>query len=214
MLKVFYNKSQIFLTEDAGVDKLSQTRSKVVLSYHNRTELWEIIKYVETDAPYLEKVFITGRSFELLKQDFFACFTLVEAAGGVIINEKNQILLIFRKGKWDIPKGKVEAGESYDTAALREVSEETGITDVKIVHPLNNIAVNGQATWHFYKQKGERIIKPTYWFEMKCHSNVNFVPQIEEGIELMEWADREKLPDYYNNIYGSIRDVLDIYVIS
>lgn len=196
------------------MDNLSQSRSKVVLSYRNRTELREIIQYIETDTPYLEKVFITGRSFELLKQDFLACFTMVEAAGGVIINEKNQILLIFRKGKWDIPKGKVEEGESYHTAALREVAEETGITDVKIVRPLENIRVNGNATWHFYKQKGERIIKPTYWFEMECHSEVSFVPQLEEGIESMQWTDRDKLPEYFDNIYGSIRDVLDLYAIS
>ena len=211
MLKIFYNKTEIFLVEDPGMDNLGLSRSKVVLSYRNRVERREIISYIESETLSLEKVWITGRSFEHLKQDFLACFTIIAAAGGVILNERNELLLIYRKGKWDIPKGKIEEGESNDVAAIREVGEETGISQVEITHPLADIPVNGNATWHFYRQKGERVLKPTYWFEMRSNSDVAFIPQQEEGIERIQWTDRSTLSEYYNNSYGSIRDVLELY---
>lgn len=136
-------------------------------------------------------------AFNQLKQQF----TLVPAAGGFVINTQNDILLIFRRGKWDLPKGKLDEGENIRECAVREIREETGI-EAKIEKPL-------VITYHTYKEKGRYILKESHWFLMKT-DQTNVQPQTEEDIELCEWVKPVNLGPYFSNTHASIADVLQL----
>jgi len=109
------------------------------------------------------------------------------AAGGVLyrlVEDSYEVLLIRRNGYWDIPKGKLEDGETVEECARREVSEEIGI-------PLPQIVASLDATWHSYVLDGETMAKTTHWFLMTTTAQL-FTPQVEEQIELVEWVPLEQ----------------------
>ena len=166
-------------------------KSKYLLNYIDLLE-----KSKKFDA-----LFIHAEDGEQLFNDFKELYKLIEAAGGVVFNEKNEILMIYRLDYWDLPKGKIDKGESPEEAAVREVIEETGIDNITLGPQLT-------ITYHTYKSNnGKRILKRTYWYEMKTHDQ-KLVPQKEENIEIAEWTT---IPDFYekNRIaYKSILDVL------
>lgn len=139
-------------------------------------------------------------SLEALKKAFFKKFTRVEAAGALVWNEKDEALMIFRLGKWDLPKGKMEKKEKPETCCLREVTEETGLSELVIIKQL-------PSTFHTYHQDNQFILKETYWFVLNGSSKEPLVPQTEESIEQAVWVKREALPEYLKNTYPSIIDV-------
>ena len=144
---------------------------------------------------------LCNREFAKLKKSFFKHFTLIEAAGGVVLNEKKEILFIKRMGKWDLPKGKVEEGERIPQAAVREVEEETGVSG------LTNKGNIGE-TYHTYHAFGKHILKTTYWYHLTCHSGQTLVPQTEEDIEEIRWFSTRDIKIPVANTYPSIRDIL------
>ena len=117
-----------------------------------------------------------NRTFECVRR----ALREVPAAGGAVRREDGKLLFIFRRGYWDLPKGKIEKGEGIPVAATREVEEECGLNDVRIVAPL-------ETTYHIYSYKGDWAIKPTYWFLMEQHCNAQPVPQEEEDITKVAW---------------------------
>ena len=120
------------------------------------------------------------------------------AAGGKVVNSKNEILFIYRNNKWDLPKGKAERNENIAETALREVKEETGIKDISITKPL-------QVTYHIFKKNKKYRLKITYWFEMMS-SNVNqLVPQLDEGITRAEWISPPEIEKIKTKCYANIR---------
>jgi hypothetical protein len=125
-------------------------------------------------------------------------FSKIVAAGGIVINDKNEILFIFRDEKWDLPKGKTEKNENITQTAIREVKEETGIKDLIIVKPLDK-------TYHIFKRAKKKYLKETYWFEMKSNFDKKFTPQIKEGITRVEWISKEKIPLIMKNTYENIK---------
>ena len=127
--------------------------------------------------------------------------TLVEAAGGVVYNSNNQVLMIFRNGKWDLPKGKLEIGETIQECALREVEEECGVSDLQIFEKLIR-------TYHVYDLDDSLILKRTHWFKMNTQFSNAPVPQIKEGITKVEWVSQKDLLKKLSNTYGSIKDLL------
>ena len=128
-------------------------------------------------------------------------FKLIIAAGGIVKNQEGRILFIFRNGKWDLPKGKLEKGEDIETCAVREVEEECGISGVK----LQDLCL---ITYHTYKQK-DNVLKPTYWYHMTYDGTEELIPQLEEGITKVKWVKPEKLAKVRKNTYTSINDVLN-----
>ncbi|MEL6536095.1 MAG: NUDIX domain-containing protein [Bacteroidota bacterium] len=129
-------------------------------------------------------------------------FTLVEAAGGVVEKE-NKVLMIFRLGKWDLPKGKLEGKESPEEGSVREVEEECGI-EAELVSPI-------VATWHTYFRNEKWMLKKTYWFQMACVEDENMEPQYEEDIEQVVWLSRSETEEVLINSYNSIRYVMQEY---
>ncbi|WP_313307700.1 NUDIX hydrolase [Epilithonimonas hominis] len=190
MYKVFINEKRLILSSepqdspktlnydgshsfDFAIDLLENTASQGLNIYHNNVEeLWA---------------------------DFRNYFKNIEAAGGVVINPENKILFIHRLGKWDLPKGKIEKGESREVAAVREVEEECGISNLQLKDFLN-------ATYHIYTERdGKKILKTTYWFEMFYAGNETPKPQIEEGINEVGWKNEAEIetviiPSTFQNI--------------
>jgi 8-oxo-dGTP pyrophosphatase MutT (NUDIX family) len=109
--------------------------------------------------------------------------------------------MIFRRGKWDLPKGKLDEGEDLETCALREVKEETGLEKIEMDKAL-------AVTYHTYHQYGEHIIKESHWYLVKSFKQKEFKPQTEEDIEKCEWVPLTTLGPYLDNTHASIRDVI------
>ena len=126
------------------------------------------------------------------------------AAGGLVFNDKNQLLMIFRRGKWDLPKGKLDEGENIEDCAVREVKEETGLTEVA----LKNFA---GITYHEYfdKYSNDNALKETHWYKMHAPANQPLVPQTEEDIEIIEWVDAKHIPEKLQNSYVNIVEIID-----
>lgn len=110
-------------------------------------------------------------------------YTIIDAAGGIVENGNGEILMIFRRDKWDFPKGKVEDGETWEEAALREVEEETGVQQLAITEALPD-------TQHTYELHGTPILKYTHWYRMHAPKQ-ELVPQTEEDIAQALWIHKE-----------------------
>lgn len=131
----------------------------------------------------------------------FEKYRLMTAAGGLVVNDEGHILMIFRRQKWDLPKGKLEEGESIEECAEREVKEETGLNDLQIQDRLIT-------SYHTYKDKKQYFLKETHWFLFAAPGVQSLQPQTEEDITKIEWADPVRLANYCDNTYGLIKDVL------
>ncbi len=128
-------------------------------------------------------------------------FVLIEAAGGLVVNENNDCLVIFRKKVWDLPKGKLDYDESPEQAAKREVKEECGIKKLKLDKFLLN-------TFHTYSEKNKFILKKTHWYSMSASSDEILIPESGEDIEKVSWMNKEKIHEIaFKNTYASIKDV-------
>jgi 8-oxo-dGTP pyrophosphatase MutT (NUDIX family) len=138
---------------------------------------------------------------QALKKEFFRKFTLVQAAGGVVKNSNNELLLIYRRGKWDLPKGKLDKGETLEDCAVREVMEETGLKNVVLESPL-------MITYHTYHEGTKFILKESHWYAMKVNGEQKLVPQTEEDIAEIKWVKPGDLNNYYKNAFPSVIDVL------
>lgn len=134
-------------------------------------------------------------------QQFQNLFTPVTAAGGLVLNENNHYLFIFRRGKWDLPKGKLDEGENIVDCALREVQEETGLQKVMVDTPLGS-------TWHVYPENGQWMLKESIWFIMKGSSDERLVPQLEEEITKIEWVPPGALAPKLDNTFPSVLEVI------
>ncbi|HEY1024919.1 MAG TPA: NUDIX domain-containing protein [Sphingobacteriaceae bacterium] len=131
--------------------------------------------------------------------------TFIKAAGGVVRNEENMFLFIFRNGKWDLPKGKLDADEKPRKAAVREVEEECGIRISKLGDKLCN-------TYHVYQENGSLILKKTSWYKMVAEGQTSLIPQIEEGITDARWVATTDFGMIRSNTYPLIADVLTLIV--
>jgi 8-oxo-dGTP pyrophosphatase MutT (NUDIX family) len=123
---------------------------------------------------------------------------MITAAGGMVFNNKKEILFIYRKGRWDLPKGKVDKGESLETAAIREVEEETGVKNLEIKKFIDT-------TYHILKRNGKYKLKETYWYEMHTGYDGKLIPETKEGIKKAKWKNFEKSQKAISKSYENIK---------
>lgn len=130
-------------------------------------------------------------------------FTLIEAAGGVVVNGRGEWLMIRRNNRWDLPKGHVEAGESFDRCAEREIEEETGVK-AAVLRPLCD-------TWHayFFPKTQRWELKRTHWYLLRSTERGELKPQTEEGIVEVAWCTPNDVEHYLKESYPTIRRVVE-----
>lgn len=130
-------------------------------------------------------------------------FTLIEAAGGVVVNGRGEWLMIRRNNRWDLPKGHVEAGESFDCCAEREIEEETGVK-AAVLRPLCD-------TWHayFFPKTQRWELKRTHWYLLRSTERGELKPQTEEGIVEVAWCTPNDVEHYLKESYPTIRRVVE-----
>ena len=133
-------------------------------------------------------------------KEFEKAFTLIQAGGGVVRNPQGRILFIKRRGKWDLPKGKLETGEDISECAQREVEEETGVKDLFVLG-------KRVITYHIYKQDEQWCLKETHWYNMYSDGREDLRPQKEEDIEVCAWKKPKKLKKLLKNSFSSLREV-------
>lgn len=196
MYEVFIDGKTVILTDkpepEVGHDKF------IYLKYDDFEELHFVLEMLD-NVPGVRNAVFHHPDVDALFRDFRAHFHEIDAAGGVVVNPSDEVLLIHRRGKWDLPKGKREPHETREEAALREVEEECGVTSLKCIGHLID-------TYHVYAEKGRHILKKTEWFDMRAPKG-NLKPQLEEDIERAEWVSNIDIDalDTYPNIRKVLR---------
>jgi ADP-ribose pyrophosphatase YjhB (NUDIX family) len=138
-------------------------------------------------------------------KEFKEKLVTIKATGGIVTNKKNQILFIYRKGKWDLPKGKMEKNESKKESALREVIEETGVKKLKIINFFST-------TFHLIKVKREYFLKETHWYTMKTKYDGKLKPQKSEGIISAKWKTFDEALEIKKKTFRNIAIILTKYL--
>ncbi|WP_111708320.1 NUDIX hydrolase [Lutibacter citreus] len=190
MYKVFVNDNPIILTEN---NKISTN-----LKINNFKEV-QIIDLIEELFQLKNSgICLICDDLQMCWSTFIKYFKIQKAAGGKVLNDKNEILFIYRFKKWDLPKGKLEKGESISQCAKREVEEECGVSNLEIKKEL-------ETTYHIFKRKHKTILKITHWYLMTTNYSGKLVPQLEEGIEDVTFFDEAKTKEALVNTYENIK---------
>ena len=195
MYKVFVNRLIINLTSDK--EFLNNSKTYLLSSI----SIKEIIKKLKIH----DEVFLYYPDEKKLLKEFKEKLVTIKATGGIVTNKKNQILFIYRKGKWDLPKGKMEKNESKKESALREVIEETGVKKLKIINFFST-------TFHLIKVKSEYFLKETHWYTMKTKYDGKLKPQKSEGIISAKWKTFDEALEIKKKTFRNIAIILTKYL--
>lgn len=189
MYKVFVNESPLILTNKRPENDLGN----VFLMED------DAINYAITalSKKLLDSAYIYDATEEILEK-FSMKIPMVVAAGGMVRNDKGKVLFIYRNDKWDLPKGKLDKGESIEKAAIREVEEETGVKDLRIKNYL-------KTTYHIFKRNGEFRLKKVVWFDMTTSYSGKLTGQKDEGITKVKWKGSKKIEKALKNSYTNIK---------
>lgn len=190
MYKVFVKDIPIILSTQKKIDSQYKTLPLEEVKFKKLVK-----KIYNGEALYVN---LYHKNAEKLEGYLRKQLKVVEAAGGLVQNNKGEYLFIRRNKKWDLPKGKIEKGEGVRTAAIREVIEETGVDQVVIRDYL-------QTTYHVFKRNGKFRLKVTYWYIMYSEYDGDFSPQLDEGIKKVRWKNFEKSQKALTDSYGNIK---------
>ena len=195
MYKVFVNRLSIVLTSEKNY--LDNSRTFLLTSI----TIKEIVKKLKLN----DEIFLYHPNKKKLLKEFKKKLKTIVAAGGIVKNDENQILFIFRKGKWDLPKGKIEKNEKIDDGALREVVEETGVKKIKIDRFFDT-------TYHIIKTKKQFFLKETHWYKMKSNYKGKLKPQKSEGIRSVRWKKIKEAKEIKKKTFRNISIILTTYL--
>jgi ADP-ribose pyrophosphatase YjhB (NUDIX family) len=194
MYKVFVNHKEIILTTSAP----KSAKAKVLAL--DKTPLTKIIRILKTTK--IQKLYLTHHDPASLIHLFKQKLPVTTAGGGVVRNQKNELLFIFRKKKWDLPKGRIEKKESLEAGAKREVKEETGVKKLRVG------ALAGK-TFHVFKRNNRYQLKETYWFYMETTYAGKLVPEIKEDISKAVWKNYKKAKKALGKTYPNINHLFE-----
>lgn len=213
-MKIFLEERTI---EFIGNMQAAGSADILTFEYQQGKQIKEVWKEFESDQSKKRLLIWSKDENANAVSEFFSLFRIIIAAGGIIRNEKGEILFIFRYGKWDLPKGKLikhhephftfeqytgfKINENPVEAAVREVMEETGLKEVKVMHEL-------ASTYHIFYKTKKKLIKRTYWFEMFAESQQVLMPQEKEGITVVKWIGEKEIPGILKNTFVSLHELI------
>lgn len=200
-IKIFFNDKPLFLCDaiDETIRPLIRHDDAVYIDELNPAAVKTMI--YEMQQPKIQTGIFYHPNLEELRNAFHKKFTLIQAAGGLVRNSENKILMIFRRGKWDLPKGKLDKGEKIEECALREVEEETGLRNVKLDSPL-------LVTYHTYREGTRYILKESHWYIMTVAGEQKLIPQVEEDIFDIKWVEQNHIAEYLVKSFPLISDIM------
>ncbi len=190
MYKVFVNDKPLFLTNE--VEK--ETDFKLFLL--ESVDIEQLI--IKMFNNKINKAYLYHPDEKEILDKVKEKIPVKKAGGGLVYNKKGEALFIFRNGKWDLPKGGCDKEEEIEDCSIREVEEETGVTNLKISKKL-------QKTYHVFKRNGVYRLKVTHWFEMTTTFEGTPIPQENEGIEKVAWLNKAQIKEALKNSYENIK---------
>lgn len=201
-LKIYFEDKPLFLCDDIDgeIEPFVHHDDAIFIDEMDAHSIKSMIH--EMQQPSIHAGVFYHTDLIKLKKEFFRKFTVLTAGGGAVTSTHNKILLIYRRGSWDLPKGKQDPGESIEDCALREVREETGLDQVELVSPL-------LTTYHTYHEGTRFILKESIWFRMKAREAQPLTPQAEEDITAIQWATPEEARAFFPQMFPSVRDVIN-----
>ena len=202
-IKIFVDESPIYITDElsAELKKKSNDDDVLFITDVNKIIVDTILVALKTDK---KEVIILVDKIDNAKAVFLTHFTNIEAAGGIIQNENKEILFIFRRGKWDLPKGKIENNETPEICAAREIEEETGVKNLILKHKIGE-------TYHIYEENKTMILKTSHWFYFISNEQQDTAAQTEEDISEVKWIHTRSIKEPMANTYQNIRDILSVF---
>jgi 8-oxo-dGTP pyrophosphatase MutT (NUDIX family) len=200
-IKIYFNEKPLFLTDTITpeIEPFAHYDDAVLIDEFSHGGINSLIHEMRQDKVHAG--IYLHNNVEELKKAFWKKFILVKAGGGLVINEAKELLFIFRRGKWDLPKGKLDDGETMEECAVREIKEETGLQQVELKKHL-------VTTWHTYDESGHHILKETAWYLLSAPKKQALTPQTVEQITQIEWVNAAELQKYVSNTFPAIIDVL------
>lgn len=204
MYKIYIGEKPICLLTEEEAKKYNPKDWTNLLVKHPKQQKKYLLRYIDalerTGCRY-QSIIIRTDELQRLWAEFSSYYKILEAAGGVVHNAENKVLAIYRRNFWDLPKGKIDAGETKEQAAIREIQEETGLNELELGRFITS-------TYHTYRdRKRERVIKISHWFKVST-KETDLIPQTEEDIEKAVWVDLEHLKKE-TAIYPNILEVLN-----
>lgn len=199
MYKVFTHEKPVFIASEKELSTIEGSFKKIKLN--KKFNLKNFILQHAVKETKGSIIFAKKAPWKKFRRHF----KKVVACGGLVVNDLGQILVIYRNGVWDLPKGKIEKGEKKKECAVREVEEECGINNVELIDKLIT-------TYHTYEHKNDIVLKFNHWYLMRHSGNESLIPQTEEGITAVKWLSLENLEELTSNTFGSIKDVINEYL--
>lgn len=201
VFKIYFNDKPVFLCDEMTPTLAEYRRHPDTVFIDELTNPAVKSLLHEIAKPGFHSGILYHTDINQLKKMFWKHFIVIQAAGGLIRNSQDAVLMIYRRGKWDLPKGKLDKGETLEECALREVQEETGLKQVA----LTSFIVT---TYHTYEEFGKHILKESYWYNMQATAAEETKPQTEEDIMQIEWVRPGDIQQKLSNSFPSIMDVM------
>jgi len=194
MYKVFFNRKPVMLITE--LVKVTDQTPLFFIKYSNTPSIVKALK-----SKSVRGIYLYHSNPEKLWKHLLKHFPLIEAGGGLVQHQNGKILFIYRNNKWDLPKGRIEKKEMLLDGALREVMEETGVKDLIVKKKLSD-------TYHIFSRNGKYKLKKTYWYLMHTSYEGVLEPQLDEGIQMATWKNKEEISELMENAYENIKLII------
>jgi ADP-ribose pyrophosphatase YjhB (NUDIX family) len=200
--KIYFNDKPLILTTNKAAYVAAHATAADYIAFGGAvTEHFELaLNYLESEMP---GVIIEDTDADTIMNQLHSMYHAIDAAGGVAANEEGAILMIYRRGKWDLPKGKRDEGESMEECGIREVKEETGLKTLALGDKVCD-------TYHIYSQYGETMLKRTAWYKMQGTIKDKLRPQKAENILEARWVRQQDMGPLVAKTYEAIKEVLQL----
>jgi 8-oxo-dGTP pyrophosphatase MutT (NUDIX family) len=202
-IKIYFNNKPLFLCDsiDEAIQPYIHHDDAIFIDELDAHTVKTMIH--EMQQAHVHAGVFYHRDLNELKQVAFKKFSVIRAAGGLVKNNSNEILIILRRGKWDLPKGKLDAGEKLEDCAVREVEEETGLRGVTVNSFLT-------VTYHTYNEGTKFVLKESHWFTMDVSEGQTLTPQTEEDITEIKWVGIREINSYLSKAFPLMSDIIEI----